>query len=382
MDILLEKCTGCGLCVKACPYGAIDIEDNKAKFNDNCIYCGLCISACPFDAIVKVEKSSKKDFSEYKGIYVYAEKNNQGVREVVFQLISKARELASSTNSFVATVVFNGTKEEVKGFSSAGSDKIININVDLPKDDLLAQAQALADIAKEYLPNIFLLGATPDGRSLGPRVAAKLKTGLTADCTKLEIENDLLVQTRPAYGGNLMAEIICPNHRPQMATVRPNTFKVKEFEVESKVIDKNYDKKFNTDIKVLDTLVQTNKSDLEHAEIIIGVGRGIGNKDNLDLVFTLAEKMNASIAASRPLVDAGWLDYDRQVGQTGKTVAPRVYIACGISGAIQHVAGISSADTIIAINSDPDAPIFKYADYTIKGNAVDIVSSLIEKLDQ
>ncbi len=381
MQILKEKCSGCGLCIKACPYEAIYITNGKAEFNNNCILCGICISSCPFSAIIREEKAITKDLSEYKGIYVFAEKDKLGVKEVAYQLVSKAYELAKDLDSFVSTIIINPSEKELNKLKSAGSKRVISVKADIPKKgDLLLEAQILANILKEYKPNIFLLGATPDGRSLGPRVAAKLNTGLTADCTKLSIKDGLLVQTRPAYGGNLMAEIICPNHRPQMATVRPNTFPVSSYDLDCEVIEYGFSKNIDTGIRVLDDLFQENQSDLEHAETIIGVGRGIGSKENLDLVFKFADKIGASVAASRPLVDAGWLEYDRQVGQTGKTVAPNTYIACGISGAIQHVAGVSSADRIIAINNDPDAPIFNYADYSIIANITEFLEKAIESI--
>jgi electron transfer flavoprotein alpha subunit len=339
----------------------------------------LCISACPYDAIVRKEKVSEKDFSDYSGIFVFAEKDKLGLKEVACQLISKGFELANDLDSFVTTIIINPTESEIEKIKSAGSERIIKVNANIPKKgDLLLEAAILAEVLRAYKPNIFLLGATPDGRSLGPRIAAKLNTGLTADCTKLSIKDGLLIQTRPAYGGNLMAEIICPNHRPQMATVRPNTFPINSYQLDCTVVDYYFDKDIDTKIRVLDDLYQENESDLEHAEIIVGVGRGIGSKENLNLVFEFAEKIGASVAASRPLVDAGWLEYDRQVGQTGKTVAPKTYIACGISGAIQHIAGVSSADRIIAINNDPDAPIFKYADYSIIGNITEVLEKINE----
>lgn len=380
MEIIKNKCIGCGACLNSCSFNAIEIIEGKAIFNDNCTLCGLCISVCPENAIVRNDKKQTKDFSDYSGIYVFVEKEKNVVKEVSYQLVSKAKILAKSSDDFVTSIIINPTEAEISKLSSAGSDKVIKVKANLPKENLLANAQVLFDIVKVYKPNILLIGATPDGRSLAPRVAAKLKTGLTADCTMLSIDNDLLVQTRPAYGGNIMAEIICPNHRPQMATVRPNTFKIEKYDLKSEIISINYEKTFNTGIRVLDTLYEENKSDLEHAEIIVGAGRGISNKETLELVFEFAELLNASVSASRPLVDASWLGYERQVGQTGKTVSPKIYIACGISGAIQHMAGVSGAETIIAINNDPNANIFKYADYSLVGDVANVLKTMINKL--
>jgi electron transfer flavoprotein alpha subunit len=379
MKIIKDKCKGCNLCVKSCPSHGIVVVDKIASFTDNCTYCGICISSCPFDAIIKIEKE-RLDLSAYKGIYVFAEKGQFDLQAVSIELLSIAKDLSKDLECEVTSIVFNPSENDINQLKTYGSDKIIAIFADLDKDNLLQQAIILSDLVKNNMPEIFLIGATADGRSLAPRVAAKLNTGLTADCTELSIFDGILVQTRPAYGGNLMAQIVCPNTRPQMATVRPGVFRAIKYEQPCEVINLNYEVDKNTGIKVLDRSFVKNEAELENSEVIIGAGRGVNSKESLDLLFELADALGGTVAASRPLVDANWLEYDRQIGQTGKTVSPRLYIACGISGAIQHMAGVGGAETIVAINSDPDAPIFNFADYAIVGEVSEILPEILSQI--
>ncbi len=379
MKILKKKCKGCYLCVKSCPNHGVVVVDKVASFTENCTYCGLCISACPYNAIVHTEKNLI-DLSAYKGVFVFAEKGQTKLQDVSLELLSIARELATELDCKVTSIVFNPNKEDLNKLKTYGSDEVLTISADLDKDNLLQQAIILADIVNKNKPEVFLLGATPDGRSLAPRVAAKLSTGLTADCTKLSILDELLIQTRPAYGGNLMAQIVCPNTRPQMATVRPGVFRATKTEVNCDVKWLDYEVDKDTGIKVLDRSFIENTSDLENSEIIIGAGRGVNSKEALDVLFELADLLGGNVAASRPLVDANWLNYDRQIGQTGKTVSPKLYLACGISGAIQHMAGIGRAETIVAINSDPNAPIFEFADYGIVGEVMEVIPEMIRQI--
>jgi electron transfer flavoprotein alpha subunit len=242
-------------------------------------------------------------------------------------------------------------------------------------------------LVEKYKPEIVLIGATTYGRSLAPRVASRLNTGLTADCTGLEIdpEKKILLQTRPAFGGNLMATIICPNHRPQMSTVRPKVMKPLEpdFSRSGEIIQPNVVIPENLKVKVLD-VVQTvcETVSLSEADIIVSGGRGLGDAKNYALVEELARVLGGAAGASRAIVDAGWVDYSHQVGQTGKTVGPKVYFACGISGAVQHLAGMSSSDIIIAINKNPDAPIFKIATFGIVGDVREILPELIKQFKE
>ena len=384
--INLERCTGCELCAASCPYDGITIIEAKAHFNENCISCGICLSACPFNAITSSEAIDKNDLKTGwdGGIWVVAESSQSQLQPVTLELISIARTLADQLNVTTSVVLMGrDTQHALKQLKSSPADHIFLLeDARIQDGNILQQSTVLAPVITEYRPEIILIGATPDGRSLAPRLAARLQTGLTADCTELTIDSDrrLLIQTRPAFGGNLMAEIVCPYHRPQMATVRPGVFSIEDF-VAIQEPEVHPLKRQIPEIPALELLEQRYTSnddiDLTASQVIIGVGRGIGSVENLQLVEQLAELIHAQIACTRPLVEAGWLDYKHQVGQTGCTVSPQLYLACGISGAVQHLAGISSAETVIAINNDPSAPIFNRADYRLIGDVTEILQELI-----
>ncbi|MCY6957460.1 electron transfer flavoprotein subunit alpha [Clostridium brassicae] len=390
INILENKCVGCKLCVNACPFGAIKIKDNKAVILENCTLCGTCVSTCKLNAIELIKETiDRLDTSEYKGIFVFAEQLNNKIEPVVFELLGEATKLANQLNTKVSAILLgNNLKENTKELISYGADYVYCIeNSSLVSYNDEIYSSLIFQVIKQHKPDIMLFGATPNGRSLAPRLASKLNTGLTADCTILEIDPDkkILMQTRPAFGGNLMATIICPNHRPQMATVRPKVMKA---------INPNYSRKGKIIIPqvTMPAYIQTRVVDfcefkkddfnLEDAEIIVAAGRGIGEAKNMQLIEELAKVLNAKIGASRALVDEGLIDYKHQIGQTGKTVAPKFYFACGISGAIQHTAGITSSNIIIAINKDPDAPIFKVANFGIVGDIESIIPSLIKKFKE
>ncbi|NLK68528.1 MAG: electron transfer flavoprotein subunit alpha [Clostridiaceae bacterium] len=388
INIIDEKCVGCGVCVSACPFDAIDIKDDKAVILDNCTICGSCVSSCNFDAIdfQKEESDDTIDKSEYHGIWVFGEQRNNEVLPVVFELLGEGRKLAEEL-AVPLSVVLMGSNLADKAHTliSYGAD-----NVYMVEDESLEtyNDQSYTDIFTQlvntYKPEIILIGATTYGRSLAPRIASRLNTGLTADCTYLSIDKETgnLMQTRPAFGGNLMATIVCPDRRPQMSTVRPKV--MKPIEPDStrtgEVIRPNVNIPENIKIKVIDQ-VQTlcEKVSLTEADIIVAGGRGMGEPKNFELVKELADVLGGAVGATRATVDAGWIDYSHQVGQTGKTVGPKVYFACGISGAVQHLAGMSSSDIIIAINKDADAPIFKVATYGIVGDVLEVLPELIKE---
>ncbi len=392
MSIIIDEdqCTGCGNCVDSCPYGAIELENNMAIVLPNCNLCGICVENCPVEAITLVrdkESKEKIDLSQYKGVWVIAEHYKKIVHKVAFQLLGKGRELANLLDSKLTFVILGSNFDEhIEDFSEYGMDEIIYIKSPLLKDyysDLYVKV--ISELVKEHKPEIILIGATPTGRDFAPRVAKRLHAGLTADCTGLDINPDTknLLQTRPTFGGNIMATIRTPFSRPQMATVRPGIFKAPikiKKEVLVKVIDYNFTEEDSVSkiIKVINT--SKTPVNLEDAKIIVAGGRGVGSKENFKLIEDLANVLGAELGGSRITVELNWLDPDRQIGQTGVTVSPKLYIACGISGAIQHIVGMENSDIIVAINKDPDAPIFNFAHYGIVGNLHEIIPILIKEI--
>ncbi len=327
--------------------------------------------------------------ADYKGIFVFAEQRDKNIEKVSLELIGKARELAEVLKSSVTAVLLGyNMDEQAKELNYYGADKVIYVdNKDLDIYMTEPYTHTLVEIINRDKPEIVLFGATAIGRDLAPRVSARVKTGLTADCTGLEInveENNNLMMTRPAFGGNIMATIVCPDHRPQMATVRPGVMKQlpsnrdKAVNVEKLSIEIPKEK-FNVEILEVIKQVQE-KMKIEDAKVIVSGGRGVGSAENFALLEQLADALGGTVAASRAAVDAGWISKDRQVGQTGKTVRPNLYIACGISGAIQHIAGMEESDLIIAINKDEYAPIFEVADVSIVGDMNKIIPQFIEEL--
>ena len=383
-----DACTGCGVCVDVCPFGAIDMVNGKAVINEACRACGQCVEACPIGAIVMSE-AEVVDLSDYRGVMVYAEQRGGRVHPVSYELLGKAQELAAQLSEPVYAVIVGsdvgaGAEELVK----RGADKVF-----LYDDPALAEfrddpyTDLLARCCRNEKPSIFLIGATSLGRSLGPRVAAKLHTGLTADCTYLDIdpETGLLRQTRPAYGGNIMATIITPNGRPQMATVRYKMFPeaYKTDNPKGIVVEKPVDMSNVRDrIKVLGFEEAKDQVSISEADLIVSGGLGMGDPKGFELIGKLAETLGAAVGASRPTVDEGWIDYRHQVGLSGRTVRPQVYMACGISGAVQHQAGMKTSDVIIAVNKDPEAPIFKISSLGVVGDLYEVVPRLIEKIKE
>ncbi|MCD6080914.1 MAG: electron transfer flavoprotein subunit alpha [Candidatus Omnitrophica bacterium 4484_49] len=383
--VIKEKCTGCGLCIKVCPFSAISkTSDNKVEIDlTKCNLCSACVSVCKFSAIIIERKEEEKDLSQYKNVWVFGEQKRGVIQPVVYELLGKGRELADNLGCELWTVLLGyKIKNRAQELIHRGADKVIVVEDPLLENFLdEPYTQVLVDLIQKYKPEILLAGATTIGRALISRVAVKVHAGLTADCTGLEIDpaKKILLQTRPAFGGNIMATIITPNHRPQMATVRHKVMKEAPVDSERKgeVEVLNYNGKLNSKTKLIDMIDEVGKTvNLAEADIIVSGGRGLGKAENFKIIEELAEVLGAAVGASRAAVDAGWISYAHQVGQTGRTVCPRLYIACGISGQIQHLVGMQSSDIIVAINKDPEAPIFKVADYGIVGDLFEIVPLL------
>ncbi len=334
----------------------------------------------------KEEKSEKKEKSDQGEVWVFAEAPHGKTARVVLELLGKGKELADSLNVKVAAILLTDKDDFSKELIAYGADKVYIMENSLLKNyDTGIYTKVISEAIKKYTPQIVIYGATHIGRDLAPRIARKIETGLTADCTGLDItEEGELLQTRPAFGGNLMAQILCKK-MPQMSTVRPGVMQISPEDKERKgEIIKLETKISAEDIKTnLKEAVKSAKKviNLEEAEIIVSGGRGLDNKDNFNnLIPALAKALNAEIGASRAAVDSGWAEKPHQVGQTGKTVRPKVYIACGISGAIQHRAGMQNSDMIIAINKNPSAEIFKVADYGFVADVNEFIPALIEAL--
>ena len=386
-----EECTGCESCLASCAYNGIEIIDDVACITDNCNLCGACVDACPVEAIILERdefKVKKMDITQYKGVWVIAEHYKDQIHPVAYQLLGKGRELANIIKVNLTVVVLGGDEieKQLDDLGQYGPDEIIFVKSPMLRhyySDLYAKI--LSDLIDERKPEIILIGATPTGRDFAPRVSKRLNAGLTADCTGLEIDKETgnLLQTRPTFGGNIMATIRTPSSRPQMSTVRPGIFKVPEkvkIDVKITKIEKELNEKDSV-TKIVKVITKERKSvDLDKAEIIIAGGRGVGSKENFKIIEELAEVLGAEIGGSRVAVELGWLDHDNQVGQTGKTVSPKLYIACGIFGAIQHVVGMQGSDIIVAINRDQNAPIFKVAHYGIVGDLHKVIPVLISEI--
>ena len=390
--VIEDKCNGCGLCVKSCPQAAITIDDKLAVIDlDLCNYCGSCVSACRPRAIaIEIEKQAKEDLGQYKGVWVFGEQFRGKIAPVVLELVGVGRQLADARGSELAVVVLGDNLDKAAAeLAEYPVDKVYLYEApELAKYDGERYSRVLSDVIRELKPEILLAGATTTGRSFMSRVAVQVYTGLTADCTGLAIgeQDGLLYQTRPAYGGNVMATILCPYTRPQMATVRHKVFptspKRSDPAAGGEIVRLNTKPQlFGSRSEILDFIEQVESTvNIVEADIIVSGGRGIQDPSNFALIEDLAKTLGGAVGASRAAVDAGWIPYAHQVGQTGKTVCPKLYIACGISGAVQHQAGMSSSDTIIAINKDPDAPIFQIADFGLVGDCLEIVPMLTKRI--
>jgi electron transfer flavoprotein alpha subunit len=368
------------------------MRDGKAYLNESCTMCGACLESCEFKAIERSEDeivADVPDLSSYKGVWVFAEQHKGSIASVTLELLGEGRKLADKRKTKLSAVLIgHDIKNKTKDLIAHGADSVYVADDPALKDfNDDPYSAVLATLARLHKPEIILAGATAIGRSFIPKVACMLHTGLTADCTGLDIdpENGNLLQTRPAFGGNIMATIITPNHRPQVATVRHKV--MKSADPDSSRTGDIIDIKFNSQ-GVIRTRVTSTVEDVTQAvniceaDIIVSGGRGLGDPKYFALIEELAKTIGGAVGASRAAVDAGWIPYSHQVGQTGKTVCPKLYIACGISGAIQHLAGMQSSDVIVAINKDPHAPIFNVATYGIVGDVMEVVPLMIKKIKE
>ena len=386
----IEACTGCGVCEENCPFDAIEVVEGHAVVNDNCTLCGACVDDCEVEAlrIEQDERQTQSDFADWSGVCIFAEYRNGSIAPVALELLGIGRELADQRQVPLTAILLGDKLDgQAETLIAHGADTVYR--VDDPSlaaftDD--AYGNLLEDIIRDHKPEIVLAGATAIGRSCIPRLATMLATGLTADCTQLSIreEDGVLMQTRPAFGGNIMATIECPYTRPQMATVRPNVMKPLAYDADRRgeIIDFSHDPaRCESRVKVIRTeSAPADEVNLNEADIVVAGGRGLEDEKGFVLIRELADTLGAAVAASRAAVDSDWIGYPHQVGQTGKTVCPDIYFACGISGAIQHVVGMQSAETIVAINKDPDAPIFDVATYGIVGDVFEVLPLLTAKI--
>ncbi|MFH2069902.1 MAG: FAD-binding protein [Elusimicrobiota bacterium] len=400
IEIIRDNCTGCLLCVRACPFGAISLIERpehpkKIKLAvidvSKCNFCGACVEACKkYRAIVITREDGQPavNLSEYRGVWVYAEQRHSDVSPVVYELLNEGRALADKLSTRLSAVLIgDGIEKHAQELIYHGADRVYVIDGPIFREFLdEPYAEVLSGLIFGEKPEIVLMGATNIGRSFASRVAAKIKTGLTADCTGLDIDvsNRNLMQTRPAFGGNVMATILTPRHRPQMATVRHKVFKKAPRDAGRKgeIIKRNPDfTKLKSRTGFLEFVSDTTtKINLAEADIIVSGGRGLGKPEGFKLIEELASALCGAVGASRAAVDSGWIPYSHQVGQTGRTVAPKLYVACGVSGQIQHLVGMGSSDIIVAINRDPEAPMMKIATYAIEGDLYEIIPCIIKEI--
>ncbi len=393
IKINIEKCIQCEQCIPSCSFGALVMQDGYPEVNEACVGCNQCIKACPVDAIAEQGIQEKKeDFLDYKDVWVIAETDpiTNKLCKVTLELLSQGRKIADQLKQRLGTVILC---QEVPPnvnqlIGEVGSDFALVV-----KNSLLSEynselyAQCITELVYKHKPSIIFMAASETGRDLAPRISAKLQTGLTADCTGFDLDQEgNLIQIRPTYGGSVMASIITPNHRPQMASVRPNVFTVEKLQTPHNVeifmedisLDENSRKIRITEIKENPNIYKN----VAESEVVIVAGYGVGSKENLKVIQRLAQQMGAALGVTRKVVDEGWAPFELQVGQTGKTIAPDLYISFGVSGALQHTIGIRNAKYVIAVNNDPAALIFNMCNQAILGDCMKVAEEMLCEINK
>ena len=386
-----QKCTVCGVCTDVCPFGAISLKETFIEISDECTLCGMCVDTCEFGALSlpEVGTGPADDLASYRGVWVFAEWREGTIHQVSYELLSAGRKLADKRGVQLSAVLLGHRLDQAvqEELISYGADVVYV--VDHPelahfRDE--AYSKAVVELVRQKKPEILLAGATSMGRSFIPRVAALVKTGLTADCTELDISDEgLMLQTRPAFGGNVMATIVCPNRRPQMATVRPKVMRPEKMKSHQGKVEKLDlpEECFKSRVEVLEVIPEQDQTaKLTEADIIVSGGRGLRKPENFSIIEELAQLIKGAVGASRGAVEEGWIAPSHQVGQTGRTVAPTLYMAVGIAGAIQHVVGMQGSKVIVAVNKDPQAPIFDVATYGVVADLFEFMPAFIRKIRQ
>ena len=385
-----EKITDIAAMIEICPFKALEEKNGKLEINAACKLCKLCVKKGQPGVMefVEEEVGPAVDKSKWNGIAVYVDHVEGEIHPVTFELLGKARELADKIKHPVHAI-FIGSEiaDKAQELLHYGVDKVYVVDAPELKDFMIeSYTAAMEEYVNEVQPSAILVGATPVGRQLAPRVAARFKTGLTADCTILDIhDNTDLVQIRPAFGGNIMAEILTPNTRPQLATVRYKIMNAPERSAEpsGEIVNMTVAAdKLKARMEVLGIVKKMKEKTIESADVLVVAGRGLKKPEHLAMIRELAEVLGGDIASTRPLVEAGWVDANHQIGLSGRTVRPKLIITCGVSGAIQFVAGMNNSEQVVAINSDPDASIFKVANYALVGDIYEIIPQLIEQIKQ
>lgn len=395
VHVIREVCTGCGLCRDQCLFDAITLRDGWPVFGETCTLCGVCARACPVDAIAIERLRKTADLQSYRGIWCFIELDGGGPRTSSLQVLSEARRLAEKANERCSAVIIGGVDQGASDILvRSGAHEIIAVGDEeiLSAYDTEAIAHVMGRLVLQFKPNVILFSGTYTGRDVAPRIAARVGAGLTADCTALDMDSDRnLIQVRPTYGGSILATILCLHDRPQMATVRPNIMKVGTFpgggdstrvrHVSMHVPSGTFHSRLLEETREIPSTAR-----VEDADIVVSGGRGVGSAENFRLLEEFADTLRnylggtrgVAVGASRSVVDEGWMPHRQQIGQTGKVVAPALYIACGISGASQHLIGMRESHRVVAINKDRGAPIFKMADLSIVGDLLEIIPRMIQ----